>query len=146
MEAPAPTHIVTFVYFDYQRADPHPARTLIVSLLRQVIRQLWPDILIACKHWLQKATQSHKLEPAELEENFLSVLSHVEKCYIVVDALDESGSPSERAELLTLLEKLAAIKSVRLFITSRLGIADIQLALQGAEEVRVEADRDDLKI
>ena len=145
MTAPAPAHIVIFVYFDYQRADPRPARTLLVSLLRQVVRQLWPDIPISCKQWLKKATQSRKLDPANLEENFLSVLSHVEKCYVVVDALDESGSPSERADLLTLLNKLAAISSVRLCVTSRLGIADIQSALEGAHTVRVKADREDLK-
>ena len=119
---------------------------LLVSLLRQVVRQLWPDIPISCKHWLKKATQSHKLDPAELEENFLSLLPHVDKCYIVVDALDESGGPSERTELLTLLTKLAAIESVRLLITSRLGIADIQSALKGTQEVKVEADKVDLKI
>lgn len=73
-------------------------------------------------------------------------MSHIEKCYIVVDALDESGSPNERVELLTLLEKLAAIPSVRLCITSRLGIADIQLALKDAWEVNVEANKDDLKM
>jgi hypothetical protein len=119
---------------------------LLVSLLRQIVRQLWPDVPIACKQWLKKITRSHKLDPADLEENFLSLLSHVEKCYIVIDALDESGSPSERTELLTLLTKIAAIKSVRLFITSRLGIADIQSALEDAQEVKVEADKVDLKI
>lgn len=119
---------------------------LLVSLLRQVVRQLWPDIPIVCKQWLKKATQSHKLDPADLEENFLSLLSRLEKCYIVVDALDESGSPSERTELFALLTKLAAIESVRLLITSRMGIADIQSALEGTQEVKVEADEVDLKI
>jgi hypothetical protein len=146
MAAPAPTHVVTFVYFDYQRADPRPTRMLSVSFLRQVVRQLWPDIPIACKQWLKKATRSHKIDPADLEETFLSLLPHVQKCYIVVDALDESGSPSERTELLTLLTKLAASKSVRLFITSRLGIADIQSALEGTQEVKVEADKVDSKV
>ena len=146
MTAPAPTRVVAFVYFDYQRADPRPARTLLVSLLRQVVRQLWPDIPISCKQWLKKATQSHNLDPTDLEANFLSLLSHVEKCHVVVDALDESGSPSERAELLTLLQKLAAISSVRLCITSRLGIVDIQSALEGAHRVEVKADKDDLKV
>ena len=85
----APTHVVTFVYFDYQKADPKPTRTLLVSLLRQIVRQLWPDIPIACKQWLKKATQSHKPETADLEENLFSVLSQAEECYVVVDALEE---------------------------------------------------------
>lgn len=140
------THIVTFVYFDYQRADPQPTRTFIASLLRQVLRQLWPNVPVACKQWLKKAMQSHSPNPADLEENFLSAVSQAEKCYIVVDALDESGSASERGELLTLLRRLAAIPSVRLCTTSRLGIADIQSALESAQKVIVEADREDLKI
>jgi hypothetical protein len=96
--------------------------------------------------WLEEAAQSHNTNPADLEENFLSALSHAEMCYIVVDALDESGTSNERAEVLTLLVKLAAIPSVRLFVTSRLGIADIQSALDGAQKVQVQADKDDLKI
>lgn len=146
MAVPAPTQIVTFVYFDYQRADPRPTRTSLASLLRQIVRQLWPDVPAACKQWLKKVAQSHKPNPADLEDTFLSAVSYAEKCYIVVDALDESGSPSERTELITLLEKLAAIPSVRLCITSRLGIADIQSALESAQKVIVEADREDLKI
>ena len=146
MEAPAQKHVVTFVYFDYQKADSKPKRTLLVSLLRQIVRQLWPDIPTACKQWLKKATQGQRPETADLEENFLSVLSQAEKCYIVVDALDESGIPSDRAELITLLTKLAAIPSVRICTTCRSGIADIQSALEGAQRVEVEADKDDLKI
>jgi hypothetical protein len=101
---------------------------------------------VACKQWLKKATQSHSPNPADLEENFFSAVSHAEKCYIVVDTLDESGSSGERAELLTILTKLAAIPSVRLCITSRLGIADIQSALKDAKKVTVEANREDLKV
>ena len=145
MAVTATTHIVTFVYFDYQRADPRPKRTFLASLLRQIVRQFWPDVPIACKQWLKKATQSNSPNLADLEENCLSAVSHAEKCYIVIDALDESGSPSERAELLTILTKLAVIPSVRLCVTSRLGIADIQSVLEGAQRVDVEADKDDLK-
>ena len=141
----APTHVVTFVYFDYQRADTQPQRTLLASVLRQLLRQLWPDVPSACKKWLKNTIKSDKPQLADLEENFFSILSYVENCYIVVDALDESGSPNERAELLTLLTKLADIPSVRLCITSRSGIADIQSVLEGAQRVDVQADRDDLK-
>ena len=144
MAVTAPTQIVTFVYFDYQRADPLPKRTFLASILRQVVRQFWSGVPIACKQWLKKATQSNSPNLADLEENCLSAVSHAEKCYIVIDALDESGSPSERAELLTLLTKLAVIPSVRLCVTSRSGIADIQSALNDAQKVDVKADKEDL--
>ena len=63
----------------------------------------------------------------------------------MVDALDESEGPSERTELLMLLTKLSDIPYLRLCITSRLGIADIQSVLEGAQRVDVKADKDDLK-
>lgn len=144
--APSPAYVVTFVYFDYQKADPQPAQTLIVSLLRQIVGQYWPNLPSAHKLWFQKVIKAHSLDFADLEENFLSLLSHMERCYIAVDALDESGLANDRAELLTLLKKLAGIPSARLFVTSRTGITDIQLAFEDAEEVRVEADEHDLRI
>lgn len=142
---PNPKHVVTFVYFDYQKIDAKPARTLTVSLLRQIIRQLWPDLPNVCKQWVKRATQIHNLNYADLEDNLLSVLPQLERCYIVVDALDESGSADERMGLLALLGKLAAIASVRLCVTSRTGIDDIELSLQDAKKVQVAADKGDLK-
>lgn len=82
------------------------------------------------------------------DEMVISLLQHVCKeagnCFIVIDALDEISVGQQRKQTFRLLESLLAV-GVKLLVTSRPHLADIEHALKGSVQFSIESDQEDIK-
>ena len=81
---------------------------------------------------------------SELREAFQMLCETYERCFIVIDALDECKHQAHRKEIVQLLKSLPRTK-IRVFVTSRLHAHDIKEYFEDALRVEVEASENDIK-
>ena len=125
------------VYCSYRSADTTAAILgSIVQQLAEPMSDLLEFVVDACK------------DPtiSRLTKAFANILLYYAEINIVVDALDECNSGSE---LLKELRKICDIESnfaIRVLITSRTGILDIQRALgSSSTKVEIRSRNDDVR-
>ena len=80
----------------------------------------------------------------ELCEAFQATCDSYEKCFIVIDALDECNNQIHRKEIVRVLKILSTGK-VRLFVTSRPHPRDIREYFENALRITIEASEADIK-
>ena len=136
---------LAYFYFDYREQDAQTPNDFVASLLRQIAAQKvdFPQSLLDFyEHYRHDRAQA---ETADLFATFQQVYASFEKCYIIIDALDECKSSLYRKEILKIVSGLD-LQIVRLFVTSRPHVHDIQQSFLHAQQIEVEASEQDIKI
>ncbi len=81
---------------------------------------------------------------SELCKIFRMTCEAYQRCFIIIDALDECKQQSHRKEVFGLLKGLPITK-IKLFVTSRPHPHDIKRYLEDALKIDVEASETDIK-
>ena len=135
---------VAYVYCNYKDQAAQTASNLIACLARQIIghSNTLPQELITLQNDLGQKNRRPSLD--ELKNLLKSLLSHYQRTYIVVDALDECEAIRERRLLLPVLESLPN-SLTRLFVTSRPNSEDIFEVFGRASQIAIAAPASDLR-
>ena len=135
---------LAYFYFDYREQDGQTPNDFVASLLRQIAVQKvdFPQSLLdfyeCYRHDRAQAAT------ADLFATFRQVYTSFEKCYIIIDALDECKSLLYRKEILKIVSGLD-LQIVRLFVTSRPHVHDITQSFLHAQQIEVEASEQDIR-
>ena len=81
---------------------------------------------------------------SELCEVFRATCESFERCFIMVDALDECKHQGHRKEIVQILNSLPKTK-IRIFVTSRPHPHDVKQYFEDALKIDVEASETDIK-
>ncbi|KAJ5451904.1 hypothetical protein N7445_000087 [Penicillium cf. griseofulvum] len=112
--------VVTYYYCDYRAQNASPLTAVIGRLLRVLLEcsLVIPPIL---RDIFEKARRQGRAPiSSELKDILISVATSFERCFVLVDAMDEFSisEPGSTAELIRILDELAA-SGVKVFVTSR---------------------------
>lgn len=91
----------------------------------------------------QRSNSGPHLTELEIRKFVQSLLSPTRVAYIVIDALDECAA-DHREFILSFVRELRMNRNVRILITSRPHVQDINDCLQMERKVLIEADSEDL--
>ena len=133
-----------YYYFDFKDIAKQGIRGLLTSLLSQLCAKSDPCYKVISNLYSENNSGSQQPANRALTECLKGVLRlpHVPMIYIIVDAIDEcpntSGFPTEREEVLDLLEELVDlnIPKLRLCVTSRPEV-DIRIVLEPLTSLHV---------
>ena len=135
---------IAYFYFDYREQDVQTPTYFIASVLRQLAVQkvAFPQPLV---DFYERFKQDQPQNVAtELSQVFQEVCVTFDKCFIVIDALDECNGKSHRKDVLRILSSLN-LQTFRIFVTSRPHPHEIKQQFQNAERIQIEASEADLK-
>lgn len=118
-EAFTPRPLVAYMYCNYREQETHHMQHFMAILLKQVIRA---ERSIPTK--LEKLFSRYKrlnTQPSweELWEILETIFSAYERCFVIVDGLDECREDEVRNPLLQVLERLRARSGTNILLTSR---------------------------
>lgn len=136
---------IAHFYFDYQEQELQTPAYFMASLLKQLVLQKsrFPFLVIELYEQL-KRERTHAIA-AELLETLQKLGATFDRCFLVIDALDECDGKKHRREVLQILENLKQAH-FKIFVTSRPHPHDILRLLGKETRIHVEADEADLKI
>ena len=135
---------LAYFYFDYREQDRQTPDDFVASLLRQIaVRKVdFPQSLLDFyEHYRNERAQD---ATDDLFAIFRQIYTSFEKCYIIIDALDECKSSLYRKEILKIVSGLD-LQIVRLFVTSRPHVHDIKQTFLHAQQIEVEASEQDVR-
>lgn len=128
---------VVGIYCTYRSA------ATIVSMLGSVVAQL-AESIIDLPNSVCEA--SEKLDLASLKAAFADVSSHYDEIVIIVDALDECANRSGLLKELKSLCDAGTPYQIKIMVTSRTGIIDIERQLQAnSTQIEVRSDEGDVR-
>jgi hypothetical protein len=81
----------------------------------------------------------------ELEKMTLDVARSIHRPYIIIDALDECDELRHRRTILQFIDRLKQIETIRLLVTSRQHIHDINAAFHNHPQITIQAHDFDLR-
>ena len=140
----SPNDAIAYFYFDYRDQQTQTPPYFLASLLRQIAARSKPlPQFLHDSYDRFKEEQSHHFMP-ELREAFRMLCETYERCFIVIDALDECKHQAHRKEIVQLLNSLPRGKT-KVFVTSRPHVHDIKGYFEDALQVDVEARDTDIK-
>ena len=137
--------VTAYVYCDYKTHQKQPDQAplgIAGALLRRFlsVEERLPSRLVDLYHRNMRAGSAL---PMSTIEDLLVDYCQSRLSYIVIDALDESGLPDVRRDLLRLFKRLENTRS-RLFFTTRPGQRDIERYLKGQPYIPIEATASDI--
>jgi hypothetical protein len=125
---------VAFFYCEHDNPKKHDPRSILATLLHQVLRQLptgpWDDLELDAFSTIQSVEKLYKSLRAACIH-----LERIKPAFLIVDALDECDTAT-RKRLLPLLVSLG--HASRLLLTSRKE-GDIEKALKNTPSIRITA-------
>jgi hypothetical protein len=122
------------------------SRSILGSLVKQLVPQI-PDPQKA----LEIFTLAKRRSPPVLEDILKcmeAISERLQRVFIVIDALDEAENlpQKNRAELLQACIRMSSFgPSVRIFVTSRAHLGDVDRAFAHVSRITMTASRDDLQ-
>ncbi|KAK2016442.1 hypothetical protein LZ32DRAFT_689113 [Colletotrichum eremochloae] len=145
MSLSTPEVSVSYFYLKYTDQGTQILSTILTSLLRQVLcgPANIPDSIMELFHSRQGGSQT--IGNTDAVRMLLDVAKKRRALYIVLDALDECDQ-SQRRKLLEVVKQLVQCRSIRLLITSRTQIPDIQASLRIYPQVSIQAHDTDLRV
>ena len=139
-----PDEAIAYFYFDYRDQQVQTPAYFFASLLRQLAARRKPLSRFLLDFYDRfKGEQPQDLMP-ELYETFRQTCDAYDRCFIVIDALDECKHQGYRREIVRLLKGLPTAKT-RIFVTSRPHPYDVKQYFENAIRVDVEASETDIK-
>ena len=135
---------MAFFYFDYQMPKMHTPGAFSASLLRQLSSQM-----SAVPGSLRRLYSRHKSEeacgfPRELAAILLNTAAGFDSCCVIVDAVDECLSSTDRKAVMHLLASMEG-PSTRIFISARPHCAPAPDKFRDCQVLAVEACTADIK-
>jgi Cdc6-like AAA superfamily ATPase len=119
-----------YFYFDFNDANKRTVNGMLRSMIQQMsILTLFPEVDKLYEHCGQG---THEPGQEVLVETLVSLFQHLDRTFLIVDALDEC-SDSERDDLLDVITKITQAQQVGLLATSR-NERDIARSLQSTVE------------
>lgn len=140
----SPNDAIAYFYFDYRDQQTQTPPYFLASLLRQIAARSkpLPQFLHDFYDRFKEEEPQHFMP--ELREAFRLLRETYQRCFIVIDALDECKSQAHRKEIVQFLNSLLGT-TTRVFVTSRLHAHDIKEYFADALRVDVEATETDIK-
>ncbi|KAG8528638.1 uncharacterized protein KY384_006325 [Bacidia gigantensis] len=137
--------VIAYYYFDHQRQDRKPQEALYGSLLRQVVSRQ-PAIPQAVQNLYETAQQDHtQALLSDLVSTFVATLSDLNRCVIVIDALDECPDRSQRQAILRTLFNIKS-SALQIFVTCRPHLPEIDHHFAKATQIAIAANEGDIKV
>ena len=135
---------VGHIYFEYQEQRQQKIRTVLASLVKQLLSQVPPTKFpkdIEAKY--QREKNQHPTAN-DLMDMLLSMPKWFSRVFVVCDALDEMDEQEQRAKLLPLFHKMKD-SGIALFLTTRPHPADIQDSFQDASIIELVPKEHDIR-
>lgn len=134
---------VAFFYFDFGAEDEQTPVQILSSLLKQLLLQL-EGLPAPVKQLFDRSIMKGQIpQVKELQELLLSIPKEFNAVYLVIDALDECKVGDCRSELLRAFQAFQA--SMKLLVTSRPHLSDLNDSLAHASQVKLRAVESDLR-
>ena len=140
----AANEAIAYYYFDYRDQQAQTPALFLASLLRQLVaprRPLPESVINFYDNFKDEQPQNLMLELCTL---FRATCEAYERCFIVIDALDECKHQGHRKEIIRVLKSLPMSKA-RLFVTSRPHPHDVEQHFGDALKLDIKASETDLK-
>jgi hypothetical protein len=136
---------IAYFYCEYGTASSQSLALFVSSLLKQLSAQK-PAVPVPVIEYYQTHKKSEHRPPyTELLAILRQVCGLFDRCFIIVDALDEIDGKKHRGSYVTVLKGLVC-SSAQVLVSSRPHAADIEKGLQHASKIRVEAHDADLRL
>ncbi|KAF3387434.1 Ankyrin-3 [Penicillium rolfsii] len=135
------TSPVAYFYFDHQDQSSQSTSVVLCSILRQLLEQI-PTIPSPVAELYEKSGDKGSMSPKECERLLTDIASSLKVVYLVFDGLDESG---QRRPFLQSILNVARSQHVRLLVTSRPHIADLNDLFQQHPNLIIKAHEKDLE-
>ena len=144
MTADLSREVVAYNYFDYQQQGVYSIESILSSLLRQFLLQI--SFLPQSVQKLYDLTRPNQARPSasDVYDVLKTLLRDFHRCFIVIDALDECKDKGIRKALLQDLIGLNG-DTIRIFVTCRPPLAEIEQYAKQHPRVTICADERDLK-
>ncbi|KAH8657971.1 hypothetical protein BX600DRAFT_384402 [Xylariales sp. PMI_506] len=137
---------VAYFYFDHQEHLTQSPGVLLRSILRQLV-EVNQDIPSSIREMYQNISNTKSSIPQhECERLIAEVAGQSKCCFLILDALDECADPSYRYETLQILERLHKVENIKLLITSRPHVGDIEKTFCHFPQLRIEAKPEDIRV
>ncbi|KAK3946180.1 hypothetical protein QBC46DRAFT_1825 [Diplogelasinospora grovesii] len=133
---------VTYFYFDHQDRSTQGPLQVLSSLLGQLLEAL-PGMPQSVTERYEKDT-SKEFPLHETEKLLTEVVGMFGCVYLIIDALDECET-TNRGRFLEPVTRLTKAGNVRLLVTSRPHIQDVNDRFEGQPSLRIEAQADDVR-
>lgn len=135
---------IAYFHFDYRNQEVQTPAFVLASLFRQLAarRKPFPQALLDFYN-RYKEDQAQDLM-SELCEAFRVTCETYNRCFIIIDALDECKHQGHRKEFVRVLKGLSASKT-KIFVTSRPHTDDIKHYFEDALRIDVEASEADIR-
>ncbi|KAF3936366.1 Inversin [Dactylellina cionopaga] len=139
-----PSTIVAYIYCNYQTKEEQTLENILASLLRQLSQnqmKIPPSVRELYKDYAMEGIRP----PLErIYKSLISVAGLYSRCFIIVDALDESLE-SCRQRLLTEIFNFQETTKANLFATSRF-IPEITSRFEGSLNLTIRARDEDIQV
>lgn len=135
---------LAYFYFDYRDQHVQTPAFFLASLLRQLAarRRPLPESVLNFYNCFKDEQPQNLI--SELRNVFRLACEVYERCYIVIDALDECKHQSHRKEIVQAMKSLPTAKT-RVFVTSRPHTHDLKQYFEDGLKIDVEANETDVK-
>ncbi|XWW98866.1 hypothetical protein V2A60_006870 [Cordyceps javanica] len=139
---PARPHAaLAYYYFDYQDHRSQGPLAVVSCILRQLLEQL-PELPAAVKELYETRSTLQGRQLPEYERLLEEIVRLPEATYIVFDALDES---EHIRYMLQLVDRLDALGSCHVLVTSRPHVHEQLPVSQTYSEIKIEAQEEDIR-
>ena len=136
----APT--VAWIYCDYRDSSTHSVLLFIASLLKQILQNIRPLPSSVKDLYHSHGNGKNSITLAEARELLKNIVAVQERCFVVVDALDECSDEIREQ----LVNELVSLKpSISLLVTSR-PVLSIETMFREATIIPIVPNENDLKI
>lgn len=133
---------VAYIYFDALRAEEQSVENIILSLVKQLLPVL-TDLDFGALLDMYKRYRSPSLQ--ELIDALQSVIEKHDQVFIVLDALDECLA-NYRASFMRKIATFQSRYGVKVFVTSRAAMPDIERLFNNPQKLKIRASDDDLRL
>ena len=135
---------VAFLYCNYRMQEEQTVKSLLATLLRQLVDQcvIVPEPVKTLYASYDTKTGGPSIE--EISKTFFDVVGHEDRVFLIVDALDECSDDTRRT-LLTEIWGLQKNTKISFMATSR-PIDDLELQFAEYARLEIRADTRDVEI
>jgi hypothetical protein len=134
---------ISYTYFDYKSQDSQTPIKIFSSILRQILAFPGEIPKSISDIYNQRSNSGPDLTEHEIRKFIRSLLAPTKAAYVVINALDEYVI-NHREPILSFVQELKTNHKVRILITSRQHVQDINNSLRTERKVPIEADSKDL--
>lgn len=137
---------MAYFYFDYQDQPAPSPNSILKCILKQLVAGL-PDVPAPILNLFHgKKVAKGSLPQPECERSIRKIAKNSTGCFLIFDALDEYGDEASRMEMLRSIERLCAVRQMRILLTSRPHVGSLQTALPNAAKFQIQAHSGDIRL